>query len=174
MMQGKSFAKLVAAALLATITSAAAAPDADKNFKNELLATFGNWRISRIQASNSITLSASSKGAAAGWFELQCDPSKSYAVLIPFLEPPKAAHLKTTVWSDAHDPQEIDVPVFTQFVGLGMSNAPRSKEVVATFMDVLMSAHRFFAFSYGTTTFEFDATHLPAARKRFFDYCGRL
>ena len=173
-MQSKSFGKFVAAALLATAASAAAAPDVDKNSKNELLATFGNWRIAHIQANNSIILAASSKGTPGTWFELQCDPSKSYAVLIPFVEPPKRAHLKTTVWSDAHDPQEIDVPVFTEFVGLGMSNTLRSKEVVSTFMDVLMSARRVFAFSYGTTTFEFDATHLPAARNRFFDYCGKL
>lgn len=172
-MQVKSFATLIATAtLFAAIAPAAAAPDADKSFKTELLATFGNWQIS--QYNNSIILAASSKGAAAGWFELHCDPRKSYAVVIPFLEPPRRAHLKTTVWSDVHDPQDIDVPVFTEFAGLGMSNAPQSKEVVATFMDVLTSAQKFFAFSYETTTFEFDATHLPAARKRFFDYCGKL
>jgi hypothetical protein len=77
-----------------------------------------------------------------------------------------------TIWSDAHRPEDLDIPAINGDLGLGTSNAPASAGLLETFVAVLGSSHKFFALSYGTSTIEFDTTHLPAARERFFDACA--
>jgi hypothetical protein len=140
----------------------------------QLLTTFGNWRISYIDV-NTFNLGASTTGQKAGTFEINCYPGGVYALFIPFwaLGPNTGPKLQAvTVWSDSHKPQDINLPS-SGLVGVGISTHESTKPAVEAFLEVLGSATKMFAFSYDTTTLEFDATHLSAARQRFYEMCRK-
>ena len=147
--------------------------DATSLRQGVLLDTFGKWEIRKGLIDNTYLLIGESTGDGQGHFWLHCDRNNMITVAVPLAERTGQERLRShavTIRSDTGIERDMSLIVFESFVAVAIDHEGGHK--VADFVDVLRAAKETVTISYAYKTYEYDVTHLPAARARFAQLCN--
>ena len=155
--------------------------------QQNVVATFGDWRIERVEANNSYVLVGvgevkgnTNQFSEMRFFDLQCYVGEhEISIMIPYGKYPQyrsknPQHHRVTFWNDQGVPKEIEFILLKDqiLVAFGGGKDRQMSEDVDGFIGVMEQAIKRFSFSFEAKSVHFDMTDFKPAWIRFRGLCG--